>query len=191
MRRAGLGAACALGIMLVMSDPRSAAARQDSVKPTSGPSGSSIVKAKIDDFGWLFGRWTAELAKNKAEETWAPPMGGSMIGMYRMVSPEKGTTLIEIETLREIGETVELRFRHMNADLVAWEAIDDPIVMRLVKLTADEVIWETPTPDKPRKGYPTRQVWKRTGDKEFAFEVYAPRDGGEKKIIEGRMNRAN
>lgn len=143
-----------------------------------------IAKATLRDFEWFVGRWVGELEKGRTEEIWSGADAGVMMGVFRLISNEGKTSVIEVMTLREVDDTVELCFRHLNAEMVCWEPVDKPAVMRIKSITASEIVWIDPTAESPKKGVPMRQVWRHSGDK-LDFEVYAMRDGVETKIIAG------
>jgi hypothetical protein len=42
-------------------------------------------KAKIADLAWIQGRWVGEGLGGTVEEIWSPPIGDSMLGMFRLV----------------------------------------------------------------------------------------------------------
>lgn len=168
--------------------------------PTSQPVSASPVAtqpappaapAKIDDFAWLAGRWVGQLQNGRTEEIWSKPDGGVMMGMFRMISADGKTLVIEQMTLRQSGDTVEMHLRHMDEKLTTWEPIDQAGVMRLAGKSADEYVFVDPAPnlEKPKRGQPLRQIWRVRGDT-LRFEVFAARNGEEKKIVDGEQKRA-
>ena len=76
--------------------------------------------ARIADVGWLAGRWVGPGLGGESEEVWLPPSGDRMAGVYTL---RRGgaTAFHELMVLLETGGTLELRLRHFNADLTAWE----------------------------------------------------------------------
>lgn len=154
----------------------------------AGAASKPTVQATLEDFKWLTGRWVGELGRGRTEEIWSGPDAGVMMGMFRMVSNDGKTNVIEIMTLREVDGTVELCFRHLNPDMVCWEDRDKPAVLRIATMSREEIVFVDPTGETPKKGVPLRQVW-RHDPNTLWFEVYAARDGVEKKILEGRCER--
>jgi hypothetical protein len=51
------------------------------------------------------------------EEHWSAAEGGLMMGMFRLMSRDGQTRMLELETLRQTATGVELRFRHFAPDL--------------------------------------------------------------------------
>lgn len=189
-RKSELSRMLALPLLLLVgtamgqdSDGAAPVQRQNSAATTQ-----PAVKATLEDFQWLTGRWVGELGRIRTEEIWSGPDAGVMMGMFRLVSNDGKTNVIEIMTLREVDGTVELCFRHLTPDMVCWEEPDKPAVMRIGTLSPNEVVFVDPTGDSPKKGVPLRQVWKHD-QSTLWFEVYAVRDGVEKKILEGRAER--
>src|SRR5262245_42934763 len=53
--------------------------------------------AKIEDLGWLEGRWEGEKDGLAMEEHWTSPRGGALLGLHRDV---KGGRMVSFEFLR-------------------------------------------------------------------------------------------
>lgn len=164
----------------------------DVARPTAPvPQAAPAVAGKLEDFAWLAGRWTGKLERSRMEEIWSKPDAGMMMGMFRLVSDEGRTMIVEMMTLRQVGDSVEMSLRHFDEKLTGWEPIDDASEMRLTKNAAGEFEFSDPEPnlEQPKRGQPLRQIWRPSGDT-LKFEVFAPRSGQEKKIIEGEMKRS-
>lgn len=95
--------------------------------------------ASIGDVAWLTGRWSGEGLGSVAEETWLPPAGDAMAGVFRLVG-EDGVQFYEIVTLRVEAGSLVLRLKHFGPDLVGWEereeTVDFPLVAR-----GDDTLW--------------------------------------------------
>lgn len=76
--------------------------------------------ARLDDLGWLAGRWVGKWGPRTAEQIWTPPQAGQMVGTFRLFE-DSHTLLVELYTLDQKPGGVELRFRHFTPDLVPWE----------------------------------------------------------------------
>jgi len=80
-------------------------------------------RASIDDAQWLIGRWVGEGLGGEMEEAWSPPMGGQMIGYFRLAR-EGEPVFYEIMLLEETEEGLAMRVKHFNPDFVGWEEKD-------------------------------------------------------------------
>lgn len=88
--------------------------------------------ASIDDVAWLTGRWSGEGLGSIAEETWLPPAGDAMAGVFRLVG-EDGVQFYEVVTVREVAGSLLLQLKHFGPDLVGWEESDETVDFPLVK----------------------------------------------------------
>lgn len=94
-------------------------------------------KATVADFAWLAGHWSGEGLGGQCEEIWAPPVGDSMIGMFRYLK-EGQTQFTEFFSLVKEGESLSLYLKHFHADMKGWEEKDKVVHFPLVKLTPNE-----------------------------------------------------
>ena len=76
----------------------------------------------------------------ECEEVWSPPLGPSMMGMFRRAGEDGKTTFYEFFVLEEWKGGLRLRLKHFNPDMVGWEAKDGFVEFPFVKLD-DEGIW--------------------------------------------------
>ena len=77
-------------------------------------------KATLQDITWLQGAWEGAAFGGISEELWSEPLAGSMMGVYRSV--ENGTVkFYEINSIVEVGGSLEIRLKHFNADFTGWE----------------------------------------------------------------------
>jgi hypothetical protein len=107
-------------------------------------------KAALTDFAWLEGRWAADLGPGRmAEETYSKLAGGSITSMFRMVNGDK-TSVVELCTITEAKDGIELRIRHFDTALVPWEK-GDPIVLRLVSWDGKKAVFENFVHNKPKR----------------------------------------
>ena len=88
------------------------------------PEGAPRPAARVADFAWLAGRWTGEGMGGRIDEAWSPPDGGAMVGYFRLVKGDK-PVFYEILTLIEVEGSVEMRLKHVNADMTGWEEKND------------------------------------------------------------------
>ncbi len=74
----------------------------------------------VDSLAWLAGRWTCQALGGTVEDVWAPPAGGQMVGMFRLV--KDGTpAFYEIMLLLMVEDRLTLRLKHFGPDLHGWE----------------------------------------------------------------------
>jgi len=83
---------------------------------TSGP-------ATIGDMAWLAGNWTGTGLDGVSEEIWSKPVGGIMIGTYRLLKDNK-PVFYEMLMLVEKEGTLVLRLKHFDPNFVGWEEKD-------------------------------------------------------------------
>lgn len=91
------------------------------------------MAARVEDLGWLAGRWRGEAFGGVADEVWSAPEGGALVAMYRLVK-EDAVTFYELATISEEDGGLVLRIRHFHPDLVAWEEKDAPQAFPLIRL---------------------------------------------------------
>lgn len=94
---------------------------------------TSMPRASIHDLAWLAGHWRGEFLAGVADEVWAPPSAGSMMGMFRLVQ-DSAVVFYELMTIVEEGGTLVLKLKHFNPDLSGWEEKDDHVAFSLVRL---------------------------------------------------------
>lgn len=98
-------------------------------------------KANINDVAWLQGHWKGEAFGGITEEIWAPSLGGSMMGAFKLVSDEQ-VSFYELETISEEDNTLILRLKHFNSDLTGWEEKEEKEEFKLVKITPNKVFFD-------------------------------------------------
>ena len=132
-----------------------------------GASGSRKTRAagpapKISELAWLSGDWqTAPGGRALIEEHWTVPAGGTMIGMGRVVAGEKTA---EFEFLRIEQRGNDLYYvANPNANCPQTD-------FKLTRLTGQEVIFENPAHD-----YPKRVMYRKNSDGSLVAGI----DGGE------------
>ena len=95
------------------------------------------------------------------EETWAEPIGDSLVGMFRWVAGDRTTLfeLMSIEASEEHG--LVFRLRHFHPGLEPWDSQKDgPLTDPLFDLGDQRVVFENPDSNQPR-----RFVYERTKDR--------------------------
>ena len=83
------------------------------------PAPADVTTAAL---GWLAGHWQGSVngGQLSVESCFTPPAAGSVVGVVRIT---QGTTLavVELISLVDTPNGVELRFRHFGGDLTAYE----------------------------------------------------------------------
>jgi hypothetical protein len=89
--------------------------------PTRG--GASGAHLTTQDFSWLAGRWEGHVsnAPGLADVTFAPPAGGTIPAVMRLVDGDK-VLVVELISMLDTPDGVELRYRHFSASLEAYES---------------------------------------------------------------------
>lgn len=103
--------------------------------------GQNSPSANLEDVSWIAGHWQGEAFGGIAEEIWSPPMGESMVFVFRLVTDGK-VSFYEVGHIREIDNTLILQLKHFHGDLKGWEEKDETVDFKLVKLNDNEVFFE-------------------------------------------------
>ncbi|WP_191984721.1 DUF6265 family protein [Pelagerythrobacter rhizovicinus] len=91
--------------------------------------------ATVADAAWLIGDWTgAGVDGAAAAETWLPPSGGTMAGLFVQEDPEGRLMFTEHMYLTEEGGSLVLKLKHFNPDLTGWEEKDDMVRFPLISI---------------------------------------------------------
>lgn len=101
------------------------------------PTTTSSPKASIDDLSWVAGHWEGEAMGGKFEETWNPPKAGAMMGMFKFVKDGE-IDFYEILTIVPSGESLVLRLKHFDNQLVGWEEKDKSVEFPLASISETE-----------------------------------------------------
>jgi hypothetical protein len=89
----------------------------------------------------IAGHWVDESAGDLSEETWAPPSGDCLVGMWRLVVGGKAK-LYELLTITAEPDGLVLRLRHFDRSGVGWEDREHPLVLRLVRSKEGEAVFQ-------------------------------------------------
>jgi hypothetical protein len=138
--RPAAAAALALLIPFLAVTSTRAAAQQALTEGTLALDEDGISPpATIEQVAWIAGHWRGEGLGGLNEEVWAPPLAGTMTGMYKLVR-DGVVAFYEILTIAEEHGSLVLRLKHFNPDLTGWEEKDEVVSFRLVRLE-DGVAW--------------------------------------------------
>ena len=131
----------------------------------AGQPQASAASFKIEDLAWLSGDWETAPGRMRIDEHWTKVAGGSLIGMSRMVAGDR-TVFFEY-----------LRIETRGADIfyVAHPKAKSPGTdFKLVKLGAQEAVFENPTHD-----FPKRIIYRKNADGSLTARIEG--DGSEKE----------
>lgn len=98
--------------------------------------GDTRPPATLEDVAWLVGSWEGEAFGERFEEVWNPASGGSMVGMFKLMSGED-VGFYELMLLVEEEGSLSLKVKHFNPDFSAWEEKKDYVDFKLVKVGPD------------------------------------------------------
>lgn len=103
--------------------------------------GQESPQASLDDIDWLAGYWKGEAFGGITEEIWSKPLGGSMMGSFKLVVDEQ-VSFYELMTITEFENSLLLRIKHFDWELVGWEEKDKSVEFRLVEVTPDAIYFD-------------------------------------------------
>ena len=103
--------------------------------------------AKLEDMSWLAGHWRGEAFGGITEEIWSPPLGDSMMFVFKLVS-DNAVGFYEIGHIRQIDETLVLQLKHFHGDLKGWEEKEETVDFKLVKMEKDRAWFDNYTFEK-------------------------------------------
>ncbi|MBL8756815.1 MAG: hypothetical protein JNK35_00115 [Phycisphaerae bacterium] len=82
----------------------------------------AVVRVPLESLAFLGGTWVGTVGKDRVEETWSSPAGGSIVGMFRWMGAEGGrTTMYELLAITVEDGVPTLRLRHFNGGFEPWK----------------------------------------------------------------------
>ncbi|MGD9979152.1 MAG: DUF6265 family protein [Hyphomonadaceae bacterium] len=93
----------------------------------------------IDGAAWLAGRWVGEGFGGQMEESWAPPVGGQMIGHFRYWRDGQ-PQFYEIIMMDITDGGVRMRVKHFNPDFTGWEERGEWVTFEPVSVSPDAIV---------------------------------------------------
>jgi hypothetical protein len=134
-------------------------------------------KTTLADFAWLTGRWQGTWGPRVAQQAWMPPKAGVMLGTFQLVQDDK-TLVLELFTLVETPDGIQLHIRHFTPSLAAWEK-SGATVLNLASADPTLIVFENPI-----DGQPKHSIFQRKdADTYIARSEIAP-DKGDMQVIE-------
>jgi hypothetical protein len=96
---------------------------------------------EIDQISWITGHWRAEALDGICEEIWSPPLGNSMMGMFRLVKDDS-VVFYELMTISMVSGKPNLKIKHFNADMTGWEEKDESTEFHSVSLSDSLAVFD-------------------------------------------------
>lgn len=103
--------------------------------------GQQSPDATLEDVSWISGHWQGEAFGGIAEEIWSPPLGDSMMFVFKLVKDNK-VSFYEIGHIQQVENTMILQLKHFQGDLKGWEEKDATVDFKLVKVEKNKVFFE-------------------------------------------------
>ncbi|WP_273565322.1 DUF6265 family protein [Maribacter halichondriae] len=103
--------------------------------------GSTSPKADLSQVAWMEGHWKGEAFGGITEEIWGPPLGGSMMFVFKLVNEGK-VSFYEIGHIRELDESLVFELKHFGGDLKGWEEKDEVQAFRLIKIEGNRAYFD-------------------------------------------------
>lgn len=97
--------------------------------------------ALLEDVAWIAGHWRGEAMGAMTEEIWSPPLGGSMMGSFKLAGPDS-VVFYELMHIQQQGQTLLLQIRHFSGNFFAWEDKEETVDFRLVEITENKVVFD-------------------------------------------------
>ncbi|MGS2761688.1 DUF6265 family protein [Sinomicrobium sp. M5D2P9] len=108
---------------------------------------STSPAAQLSEIAWISGYWQGTALGGTTEEIWGSPLGGSMMGSFKLVVNDE-VKFYELCTISQQDETLLLRIKHFDKDLKGWEEKDESEEFRLVRMEKDKVYFDGLTFEK-------------------------------------------
>lgn len=109
--------------------------------------GSESPKATLEAVSWIAGHWKGEAFGGIVDEIWSPPLGDSMMFVFKLVAEDK-VQFYEVGHIQQVGETLILQLKHFHGSLKGWEEKDETVDFKLVKLENNRVYFDGFTIEK-------------------------------------------
>jgi len=160
--------------------------------PSVHAQGITPTTATTSDFAWLTGRWEGRMssgATGVAEVTFSAPAGGVITGMMRLI--DRDTVLVvELISLVDTPNGVELRFRHFSPVLKAYESTFKQN-MRLSAHTADRAVFENLEPYEKElmSTQPRVTIFQRVGENSYVGKSDIIGANGKPAVVEVTYQR--
>lgn len=95
----------------------------------------------ISDFAWIAGHWKGESMGGQFEETWNPPLGDSMIGMFKLVKEGK-VVFTELVMIARFDGEFKMRVKHFDKNFHGWEEKNKFMEFPFVSVSKDKAVFK-------------------------------------------------
>lgn len=107
------------------------------------PDGHVPPPATIAQAEWLIGDWAGTgFAGDAAAETWLPPSGGTMVGVFVQEKPDGSLFFTEHMYLAEDEGSLVLKLKHFDPDLTGWEEKGEMVRFPLLSIAPCEAYFD-------------------------------------------------
>jgi hypothetical protein len=128
-------------ILLLLILPFSMWAQNDFPNSRFLEEGQESPPAKLNDIAWLAGHWQGEAFGGITEELWTPPLGGSMMGSFKLVANNQ-VSFYELMSISEENNSLIMRLKHFDWELKGWEEKDETVDFKLVEATPNHFFFD-------------------------------------------------
>lgn len=142
------------------------------------PPATGVPDVGLGSLAWLAGgTWTGEAFGGTVEETWLPPRGGQMVGVFRSARAED-VGFYETMILLEVDGRLTLRLKHFTGELHGWEEKDETVDFPLVDHVDSVWYFRGLTIERHAADRMTIHVRVSRGDEESVLGFIYARDPG-------------
>ena len=103
--------------------------------------------ATLNDVSWIQGHWKGEAFGGVTEEIWSPPLGESMMFVFKLVVDNK-VVFYEVGGIRQVDKTLLMQLKHFHGDFKGWEEKGETQDFKLVKLEGNKIYFDDLTFEK-------------------------------------------
>jgi Domain of unknown function (DUF6265) len=93
---------------------------------------SASAQGSVASLSFLAGRWTASGPDGLQEENWSPPLGGNVMGSFRILKSGHAV-FFEFWSIEEQNGKIVMLVKHYDAGLKGWEEKDKATELQLTK----------------------------------------------------------
>lgn len=152
---------------------------------SQGPSKQATPPAqlpRLEALAWLAGHWIGKWGQRTAEQVWMAPQGGLMVGTFRLFEDDQ-TLLVELFTVKQDEDGLELRFRHFTPDLVPWEKSSTAVLI-LESIDAKKIVFTNPA-----NGEPKHTTFIRVDDNTYISRSEVVSSSGARRVVDITFHR--
>jgi len=95
----------------------------------------------VADLAWMAGHWRGEGFGGRCEEIWSEPLGGTMVGTFRLVKDGR-VEFYEIMVLGPEGDGTALKVKHFSSEFRSWEDAEEAVVFPLQSLDGQTAVFD-------------------------------------------------